>query len=141
LHINEWFEKLFSTNISTKILSDERKTGNNESKISVSPENIKQSIIIGYCLVILFISLYVPWKTVVWKNIGESKILVNLSNGYSFIFSPYLSTSSIDYGLIILEIIATTVIAVILYILKDRLSVLINHIINLNRSKMERGFK
>ncbi len=134
LYINEWFEKLFSKDISTKILSDDRKTGSNESRISVSPENVKQSIIIGYCLIILFASLYVPWKVVKYNDNG---ILINLSLGHSFIYSsPMPSVASIDYGLIILEIIATTAIAIILYILKDRLSVFINHIINLNRRRL-----
>ena len=134
MYFQEWFEKLFSKDISTKILSDDRKKGNNKSRISVSPENIKKSIIIGYCLVILFSSLYVPWKVVKYNDNG---ILINLSLGYSFLFSsPMPSVASIDYGLVIFKIIATTAIAVILYVLKDRLSILINYIINLNRRKL-----
>lgn len=131
MYIHEWFGKLFSTDISTKILSDDRKAGIDESRISVNPENVRQGIIIGYCLVIFFASLYVPWKVMKYNDNG---ILINLSLGYSFIFSsPMPSVASIDYGLIILEIIATTAIAIILYVLKNRLSILINRIIDLNR--------
>jgi hypothetical protein len=100
------------------------------SRVQVKTEDIKQYIIIGYCLVIMTMALYVPWRVV--KYVNETSI--NFSMGYSFLFSsPMPSIASIDYGLVILEIIAITAIAIILYTLRDRLSVLINHILNLDR--------
>lgn len=101
------------------------------SRVPVKPEDIKQYIIIGYCLVIMTTALYVPWRVVKYVN-GTS---INFSMGYSFLFSSLMpSIASIDYSLVILEMIAITAIAIILYTLRDRLSVLINYILNLDRS-------
>jgi hypothetical protein len=127
--------ELFEKPISNESISSQTVEVKHHSRISVNPENIKQSIIIGYCLVILFESLYVPWKEVTYLRHGDNAISGSFRLGYSFLFSSpgVYGAASIDYGLVILEIIATTVIAIILYVLKDRLSILINHMINLDR--------
>ncbi len=77
-------------------------------------DNIKKIIVVAYCLSVLFSVLIVPWKIV---RQTENGVLANISFGYSFIFSPPISVGVIDYGIIVLELIALTVIAVILYVI------------------------
>src|SRR4030042_3448330 len=73
----------------------------------------RKIIVIGYLIAVLFSVLIVPWKREIYSY--------KLDKGYSFIFSPPQPVSSIDYGTLIMEIVALTAIAGIFYLLSDKL--------------------
>lgn len=74
-------------------------------------------IIVGYCIVVLLAVSIVPWELRMNRESFSGKI----SHGYHFIFNPPTGLSTIDYGKVALEIIAITCIAVLLYIMCDKL--------------------
>jgi hypothetical protein len=76
----------------------------------------KRIIIIGYFVAILFSVLIVPWKL----EIYQEKYSYNLDLGYSFIFSPPQPVATIDYGILLLEVVAITATAGIFYFMPDR---------------------
>jgi len=83
-------------------------------------DNIKKTIIVSYCLAVLFSVLFAPWKVV---KQTENGVLANINFGYSFMFSsPMKNVCVIDYGFVILELIAITAIAAICYAMHGKLS-------------------
>lgn len=78
---------------------------------------MKRTIIVGYCIAVILSILIVPWKT----DIHMERITVSINTGYSLIFSKPGPASTIDYGKVLLEIVFITAIAVILYVMGDKL--------------------
>lgn len=71
---------------------------------------MKRRFIIAYCALVLLATLIVPWRV----NLGED---MSISKGFSFIFSPPAPMATIDYGVVFLELLAISAIAVIVYIM------------------------
>jgi hypothetical protein len=71
----------------------------------------KRNIIIGWCIAIALVCIYVPWKI-------DSKGY-RIAMGYSFLWSPP-DTSLLDIGRVFLEITVITVLAVVVYLLSVR---------------------
>ncbi len=87
---------------------------------------LKRAIILGYCVSILLVVTYVPWK-VVGQN--ENGFFTNLYQGYSFAFSPPIpSASIIDLNFVILEIIALTAFAVACFVMRNTIKMIIDRI-------------
>jgi hypothetical protein len=67
--------------------------------------SLKKIIIIGYCIIMVIASLYVPCT------------LEGVFIGFYFTFTMFIP--SIDYGRLVLEVIAITAVAYILYLFAD----------------------
>ena len=77
----------------------------------------KRIIIIGYFVAILFSVLIVPWKLEIYRE-GYS---YKLDMGYFFILSPPEPIATVDYGKLLIEIVALTATLGILYFISDKL--------------------
>ena len=79
--------------------------------------NTKKIIIVGYFVAVLLAVLIVPWKIDIYRDTYS----YNLKRGYSFIFSPPQPIATVDFGRLLLEILALTALGGILYFLTDKL--------------------
>lgn len=134
--VNDWFEKGTETISASnnrprnKVVSNLSKHVEKDKIIDrielinpVTPHEVGKWLVISYCLTTILFTLYVPWKVVRYIN----GTMANISLGYSFIFSsPMPSIASIDYGLVIIEIVVSTAVVIILFLSRERLAMLIN---------------
>lgn len=75
-------------------------------------------IILGcYGIVVVLVVLIVSWAGPLTMGANSSKI----SYGYSLLFSPPNPFASVDYGIVILELVAITAIAGICYLFQDNI--------------------
>ncbi|MDA8162336.1 MAG: hypothetical protein M0022_05450 [Desulfobacteraceae bacterium] len=81
-------------------------------------KDIKKMIIIGYCIAMVAAAIYVPWKI----DFHTETLSIALNRGYSFFFSPPIPAATIEYGKILLEFIAITGLAGVLYVVSDKLT-------------------
>ncbi len=82
---------------------------------------MKRAIITTYCVAVFLTVLIVPWKSAS-RQVGNMQ-LGTQSCGYSFLFSPpsYCYNGTIEYGFVLLEIIAISAVAAIFFIFQDHL--------------------
>ncbi len=74
--------------------------------------NMRRGLVISYLIVIAFLCVYLPWK--IDYQGGRASV------GYSFIWSPEDAYFSVDFGRLLLEIIAVTLLAAALNIVLGR---------------------
>lgn len=80
---------------------------------------VQKKILIGYCITVVLAVLYVPWtSTVTIPGLFGSRGMPFTQREYSFIFSnPFaLGGGVIDFQTVILELVAITAIAGVLYL-------------------------
>lgn len=76
-------------------------------------DNLTRIIIVGYCSGVALAALIVPW-------------IIDLRGGwisrqgYGLIFSPPVPEATIDFGVVLLEIVAMTAIAGVAYLTRDK---------------------
>jgi len=81
-------------------------------------KEIKKMIIIGYCMAMAAAAIYVPWKV----DYHAERYSTALDRGYSFFFSPPIPAATIDYGKVLLEFVAISALAGVLYVVSDKLT-------------------
>lgn len=83
---------------------------------------MKRAIITTYCVAIFLTVLIVPWKSAP-RQVGNMQ-LGTQNCGYAFLFSPpsYCPNGAIDYGFVLLEIIAISAIGGLCFIFRDHLA-------------------
>lgn len=82
---------------------------------------MKRAIITTYCVTVLLTVLIVPWKSVP-RQVGNMQLGAQKC-GYSLLFSPpqYCYNGTIEYGFVLLELIAISAVAAIFFIFQDHL--------------------
>lgn len=80
-------------------------------------KEIKRIIFIVYCVAVAASAIYVPWKV----DYHTGDLSTALDRGYSFFFSPPIPVATIDYGKVLLEFVAISAVAGMLYVVSDKI--------------------
>jgi len=80
---------------------------------------VKRAIITTYCITVLLTVLIVPWSAP--RQVGNMQL--GAKCGYSLLFSPppYCYNGTIEYGVVLLELIAISAVAAIFFIFQEHL--------------------
>jgi hypothetical protein len=78
--------------------------------------DVKKSIILGYCVTIAAVSVYVPWKV----DFNQGRLLIALDLGYSFYSSPPRKGAKIDCGRVMISFAFISAVAGVLYVVYQR---------------------
>ncbi|MEI6258748.1 MAG: DUF2569 family protein [Deltaproteobacteria bacterium] len=80
-------------------------------------ETVKKIIAVCYCFAIILSIMIVPWKL----DYHSETISRKIDKGYAFLFSPPIPAATIDFSMILLEIIFITTVTAIIYVMRDNL--------------------
>jgi len=119
--LNEWI-RIYGTDIVVRYSIEEKQDLKDGKEMEAKMRKIQKIIIIVYGILVAVACVYVPWRT----RLPSPNSNLIISIGYSPLWSPSKSSympsefSVIDYGKIILELIAITTICAILFVLTLR---------------------